>query len=120
MAKNTPAATETTPPAVPPVAPVAPAADALAALSLPPPLDAQMQAKRSAWKIERRTKCRAHKDCYYPLNFKRGKNNELVEVDTPEGKAFLAECSWDPTHKNPDGTEQYILLESLRPPEEEN
>ncbi len=70
----------------------------------------------SKWKEQRRVKC-AHRQCYYPLNVVRKveNRNQPTEIQTSEGPAYVAECSWDPRHKHPEGGEQYVLLEALKP-----
>lgn len=86
-----------------------------------PQLDQQIQ----NWKAQRRVRC-AHRtkdgyagNCFHPLNLVRDKNRELIPVKTEEGDALQAECSWDKRHVLTDGAPQFILLEDLKPPEEQ-
>ena len=77
-----------------------------------PPNKAGAKDRIEQWKDQKRQKCR-HSRCYYPLNFVRVQG-QMVEVTTEEGPSFLALCSWDPSHMNPDGGSfQYITKETV-------
>lgn len=53
------------------------------------------------------TKC-CHSRCHYPLNKVKNSRNEPVRVDTEDGPATEAVCSWDPSHLRPGNRPQYV------------
>lgn len=78
------------------------------------------------WKEQRRIRC-CHKKsedtdypgtCFYPLNPVFNADHHHIIVETEDGPAIQAECSWDKRHIRRNGKAQFILLSDLKPPEE--
>lgn len=76
--------------------------------------NAEQGALFEKWKEQGRVKC-AQPKCHWPLNLvKPAENNrQPVDMETDEGPALEAVCSWDPGHERPEGGKQYILRETL-------
>lgn len=90
--------------------------------SLPPPwedtptrkADPHSAMMREKWKDQQRVPC-TYPGCFYPLNVFKGKDALTVPVQTDDGEALKAVCSWNPEHMDADGLPQFILLSELKP-----
>lgn len=76
------------------------------------------------WKEHKRVRC-CHKErdgyegtCYYPLNVVLDKDHNQKLIQTEDGPAVEATCSWDRRHVRADGSPQFILVEDLKAAEE--
>lgn len=69
------------------------------------------------WKEMGLVKC-CHPRCHYPLQVVLDDRRNPRTIKTPEGPANVAVCTWHPDHLREDGSEQFVLLETLRKDEE--